>query len=158
MSSIFIELTKIRNWFSRQASLDSSWLLIWTGTVHIFLDEELCFFDGKFKRVKGWTSLTASVYHPLLRRQKALATMECSGESLENVSEFWAIINQALSDYKGTIYFQSTGMDIFDHIFSIHWDGLPTTVGLSPLVSKKYLEVARCQELYPVSSTLKILL
>ena len=30
--------------------------------------------------------------------------MGCSGESLENMSEFWAIFNQALSDYKGTPY------------------------------------------------------
>ena len=66
-----------------------------------FLSEEFCFFDGKVKRVKSFTSLTASIYHPMLRKQKILATMECKGENSQNVAEFWALFNQALADFTG---------------------------------------------------------
>ena len=31
-----------------------------------FLGQEFCFFDGKYKRAKGYVTLTASVYHHLL--------------------------------------------------------------------------------------------
>ena len=40
----------------------------------------LFLFYGKVKRCKGLVSLTASVYHPLLRRLITLATMECETE------------------------------------------------------------------------------
>ena len=41
------------------------------------LSQEFCFFDGKVKRCKGFVSLTASVYHPVIRKLIPLATMEC---------------------------------------------------------------------------------
>ena len=41
-----------------------------------FLSDEFCFFDGNYKRVRGFVILTASVYHPLLRSQIVLATMQ----------------------------------------------------------------------------------
>ena len=46
-----------------------------------FLAQEFCFFDGKHKRTKGYVTLTASVYHPLLRRQIPLAAMESVSET-----------------------------------------------------------------------------
>ena len=66
-----------------------------------FLSQEFCFFDGKVKRVRNFTSLTASVYHPLLRKQKILATMECKGENADTVVQFWTYFNDALSEYAG---------------------------------------------------------
>lgn len=62
-----------------------------------FLSEEFCFFDGKHNRCKGFTTLTASVYHPLLRKQIALAIMEAEGEKTENVELFWKLLNEAIS-------------------------------------------------------------
>ena len=53
------------------------------------LQEEFCCFDGKVKRCKGHTTLTASVYHPLLQKQVVLATMECRCEDSNYVSTFW---------------------------------------------------------------------
>ena len=61
-----------------------------------FLAQEFCFFDGKHKRAKGYVTLTASVYHPLLRRQIPLATMEAVSENTENVTLFWELFNEVL--------------------------------------------------------------
>ena len=41
-----------------------------------FLKEEYCFFNGKFKRCRDFLTLTASVYHPLLKRQMPLAVLK----------------------------------------------------------------------------------
>ena len=50
-----------------------------------YLNNEFCYFDGKVVRVKDFITLTASLYHTLLKRQSTFATMECkhegSGES-----------------------------------------------------------------------------
>ena len=61
-----------------------------------FLSKEFCFFDGKRKRCNGFIMLTASVYHPLLRKQILLATMEGETEDTVNVELFWRLINEAL--------------------------------------------------------------
>jgi len=45
------------------------------------LPRNFVFFDGKHKRAKGYVTLTASVYHPLPRRQIPLATMEAVSEN-----------------------------------------------------------------------------
>lgn len=61
-----------------------------------FLSKEFCFFDGKRKRCNGFITLTASVYHPLLRKQIPLATMEAETEDTVNVELFWRLFNEAL--------------------------------------------------------------
>ena len=61
-----------------------------------FLSKEFCFFDRKRKRCKGFVTLTASVYHPLLRKQIPLAIMEAESENTENVELFWRLFNEAL--------------------------------------------------------------
>lgn len=60
------------------------------------LSEEFCFFDGKVKRCKGFVSLTASVYHPLLRKLIPLATMDCETEDSCSVELFWNNFNEVL--------------------------------------------------------------
>ena len=50
-----------------------------------FMSKEFCHFDGNHKRVKSYVTLTASVYHPLLRKQIVLATMNCKHEDIEYV-------------------------------------------------------------------------
>ena len=59
------------------------------------MHEEYCHFDGKHKRVKAFVTLTASVCHPLLRKQVILATMNCKHEDSNYVAEFWREFNDA---------------------------------------------------------------
>ena len=54
-----------------------------------FLKDKYCHFDGNHKSVREFVTLTASVYHPLLRKQHVLATMNCKHEDSNYVSEFW---------------------------------------------------------------------
>ena len=61
-----------------------------------YLNKEYCFCDGKRKRCGNFTTLTASVYHPLLRKQVPLAIMEAETEDSENIQIFWELFNQAL--------------------------------------------------------------
>ena len=49
-----------------------------------FTSSEFCFFDPKHKRCRGFAILTSSVYHPLLRKQMKLATMEAENEDQTN--------------------------------------------------------------------------
>ena len=60
-----------------------------------FLQEEYCYFDGKVKRCKNYVTLTASTYHPLLKKQIPLAVMETERENSENIELFWALFNDA---------------------------------------------------------------
>lgn len=75
-----------------------------------FLREEFCFFDGKHKRCRGFITLTASVYHPLLRKQIPLAIMEAESETTENVELFWKLFNEAICKYSnGSSSFNPVG-------------------------------------------------
>jgi len=62
-----------------------------------FLSEEFCFFVGKHNRCQGFATLTASVYHPLLRKQIPLAFMVVEKETTENVELFWKLFNETIS-------------------------------------------------------------
>lgn len=62
-----------------------------------YLNEEFCYFDGKRKRCKGLVTLTASLYHPLLRKQIPLAIMETESEDTKSVALFWTLFNEALA-------------------------------------------------------------
>ena len=66
-----------------------------------FLQEEYCFFDGKVKRCRDFVTLTASVYHPLLKRQIPLAVMETEQENSENIALFWTLFNEGLRKVSG---------------------------------------------------------
>ena len=66
-----------------------------------FLSEEYCFFDGNHKRVRGFVTLTASMYHPLLQRQTILATTQCKHENKKFVEIFWRVYNRAYKDING---------------------------------------------------------
>lgn len=61
-----------------------------------FMSKEYCFFDGKVKRCRNFVSLTASTYHPLLKRQIVLAVMEAEHEDSKNIELFWNLFNDAL--------------------------------------------------------------
>ncbi len=66
-----------------------------------FLKDEYCFFDGKRKRCRGFVTLTASVYHPLLRKQIPLAIMDAAREDSENIELFWTLFNEILQKVSG---------------------------------------------------------
>ena len=66
-----------------------------------FMNTEYCFFDGKRKRWRGFVTLSASVYNPLLRKQITLATMEAESENHTNVRLFWDILNECLRKVSG---------------------------------------------------------
>ena len=66
-----------------------------------FLSEEYCFFDGNRKRVRGYATLTASRYNPLLQRQIILATMQCKHENKKFVEIFWRVFKKAHKDVNG---------------------------------------------------------
>lgn len=65
------------------------------------LSIEFCCFDGKVNRCQGMVTLRASVYHPVLRKQVVLASMECKSESTETVALFWSLFNEMLSKVTG---------------------------------------------------------
>lgn len=58
-----------------------------------FLSKEFCHFDGNHKRTRNYVTLSASVYHPLLRKQITLATMQCVREDGVSVEQFWRKFN-----------------------------------------------------------------
>ena len=52
-----------------------------------FLRHAYWYFHGNHKRVKQFVMLTATIYHPLLRKQLVLATMNCKHEDSNNVTK-----------------------------------------------------------------------
>ena len=60
------------------------------------LSKEFCNFDGKVNRCESLVTITACVYHPILRKQVILANMECESESTETVSLFWSLFRGIL--------------------------------------------------------------
>ena len=64
------------------------------------LAKELCSFDGKKNRTVNFTTLTASVYNALLRKQTPLAIMECVREDNVNVELFWREFNKIFKGMK----------------------------------------------------------
>ena len=54
-----------------------------------FRSQQYAHFDGNKKRISKMTVLTLSFYHPLLQKQKLLATIECESENNERAWLFW---------------------------------------------------------------------
>ena len=67
-----------------------------------FLCQKYCCFDGKEDRTKNFKTLTASVYHNLLKKQIPLATMECLQENPRHVKLFWRLFNCAFKEVNKT--------------------------------------------------------
>ncbi|KAL9961802.1 hypothetical protein ACROYT_G030823 [Oculina patagonica] len=84
----------------KTSKLKASFALNMDETIGHTLSKEFCFFDGKVKRCDGFVSLTASVYHPILRKLVSLATMECETEDACNVELFWNCFNEVLKKEK----------------------------------------------------------
>ena len=54
-----------------------------------YLSSSYVHFDGNEKRVNNMTTLTLSIYHPLIRKQIILATLNYEGENKENAELIW---------------------------------------------------------------------
>ena len=54
-----------------------------------FMSQQYAHFDGNEKRISKMIVLTLSVYHPLLRKEIPLATMDCENENKESAELFW---------------------------------------------------------------------
>ena len=67
-----------------------------------FLCEEYCYFDGKEGRTKNFKTLTASVYHNLLKKQIPLATMVCLQKNYRQVELFWRLFKRAFKEVNKT--------------------------------------------------------
>ena len=65
------------------------------------LSKEYCHFDGKVNRCTGFTTLTASVYHPTLKKMVKLAVMEAEGEGEEHVATFWRELDEVIQEVSG---------------------------------------------------------
>ena len=65
------------------------------------MSKQCCFFDAKENRFRGMSTYTLSVYHPLLRQQIPLATMDCVGETYVNAVTFFQNLNTALIEKFG---------------------------------------------------------
>ena len=68
------------------------------------------FFDGKHLRVREFISPASIIYHPLLKSQIMLGTMDCKHEDTNYVKRFWRIFNSAYKEANWTIEkFNSAG-------------------------------------------------
>ena len=68
-----------------------------------YLSNEFCCFDGMVNRTKSFTTLTASIYNPLLQKQIPLAIMECRSEDSHNIEIFWRKFNEAYRESNGVL-------------------------------------------------------
>ena len=75
-----------------------------------FMNQQYAHFDGNEKRNSKMTVLTLSVYHPLLRKQIPLATMDCESENKESAELFWKMWIEALKEFNGEIKFDPIGI------------------------------------------------
>ncbi|CAB3994344.1 Angiopoietin-1 receptor [Paramuricea clavata] len=95
------------------------------------LNNEFCYFDGKVKRCKGFVSLTASVYHPLMRKLVPLATMECNGENTSTISLFWNTFNDVLKKESGNDSYVFNPRGWITDMAGANMEGIKTVFGTS---------------------------
>ena len=68
------------------------------------LQAEDAYFDGCHSECAGCKTLALSVYHPAKWHILRLATMEVISESMQEITVFWELFNEILSDIKGRDY------------------------------------------------------
>ena len=73
------------------------------GPEHTLQGEE-AYFNGCHSRCGGYKTLALFVYHMAMRRILRLAMMEVKSESTHEISIFWDLFNEILSDIKGRNY------------------------------------------------------
>ena len=68
------------------------------------LQAEDAYFNGCLSRCSGYKTLTLFVYHTAMHHILRLATMEVKSESTHEISIFWELFNEILSEIKGRNY------------------------------------------------------
>ncbi len=118
------------------------------------LSKEYCHFDGKHDRCKNFVTLTARVYHPVLRRMVKLALMECNSENEENLILFWNLLNEVIRRESGNEYtfFDPCGF-ICDEA-GANWASLKSVFGDDVLQRTKGCELHYLQSLHRHANTL----
>ena len=76
------------------------------GPEHPFQCEE-AYFDGSHSQCVGYKTLTLSMYHPAIQHIHRLSTMELKYESPQEISLFWKLFNEILSENTERLHFQS---------------------------------------------------
>ena len=66
--------------------------------------KSLVFLNGKADRVKFFHSLSASVYHPLLKSQVSPVILECKHEDSSHVEPFRNLLNHCFKEENKTFY------------------------------------------------------
>ena len=66
-----------------------------------FLSTGYVYFDGTTGRCKETTTLTASIYHPLLKKQVPLAILECPSENSQWITMFWSLFKEGYQEVNG---------------------------------------------------------
>ena len=92
-----------------------------------YLSNAFAYFDGNEKRIKRMTVLTLSMYHPLLRKQIILATMDCESENKDNCELFWRTWSDALADFQAGLIFDPTGVILDER--GCNWNALKEVYG-----------------------------
>ena len=73
------------------------------------------------------TVLTLLIYHPLLRKQIILATLDCESENKDNHDLFWRTWNDALADFQAGLTFDPAGIIVDEQGFN--WNALKEVYG-----------------------------
>ena len=68
------------------------------------LQTEDAYFDGCHSRYTGYKTLALFVYHMAMHRILRIAMMEVKSESTKEISLFWELFNDILSEIKGKKY------------------------------------------------------
>ena len=68
------------------------------------LQGEDAYFNGCHSRCAGYQTLALFVYHTAMHHILRLATMEVKSESTHEISIFWELFNEILSEIKGRNY------------------------------------------------------
>ena len=58
------------------------------------LAQEYCFLDAEHDKVLGMKTINLSIQYPTLKEMVTLASMDCTTESTETLSEFWRQLNE----------------------------------------------------------------
>ena len=75
-----------------------------------YLNSSYVHFDGNEKRVSKMTTLTLSLYHPLIQKSVILATFQCERENSESAELFWKCWNDVLNEDGDAHAFNPTGI------------------------------------------------
>ena len=105
-----------------------------------FMHNEYYHYYGNYKKVKTFVTLTASVYHLLLKKKFVLATMNCKHGDSNYVAKFLTTLNEAFKRANGIqnrFYLTSS----LSNMVSANFNGLSTIDGDDVLKKVKSSEL-----------------